>query len=142
MATGDKNTTGWFTAAEVAEAMQLSEQDFLRAYLDGPDDELQYWSGEPQIHWFSLVTWFEEYYTKTSTVTAESRGVQTSVAYGRSLEEAIEIWKREDGKDAARDLLEELLGLDAWTDGLNGRVATNWNMETLDYDVESVPDGM
>ncbi|MFS0894717.1 hypothetical protein [Microbacterium sp. 179-I 3D3 NHS] len=142
MATQDRNTTGWFTAAEVAEAMQLSEQDFLRAFIDGPDDELEYWSGEPQIHWRDLLAWVEKHYYETSEVGPDNPMVKWHIDRGGDPETIIENRKREQAFDGARDLLEELLGLDAWTDGLNGRVATNWNMETLDYEVESLPDGM
>lgn len=140
MSDEDRNTTGWFLPSEVAEAMLISEQEFLRAYLDGPDDELVYWNGEPRVHWFSLLRWVEQYYYETSDVSPESPMVKWHTDRGADPAKTVESKKRDDAIEGARMLLEELLGIDDWVDGISRRVATNWNMETLDYEVETILD--
>ncbi|GEB96449.1 hypothetical protein [Microbacterium lacticum] len=140
MASEDRNMTGWFSPAQVAEAMHLSEQEFLRAYLDGPDDELVYAEGEPKVHWFSLLRWVEKHYYETSTIGTESPMVKYHIDRGSDPAKTVESHKREDATEGARMLLEELLGIDDWLDGISRRVATNWNMDTLDYEVETILD--
>jgi len=111
MAASTNDPSGWFRVSRVAAAMRLSESDFLRAYIDGHDDELTYWGPEVAVHWYSLLAWAEKFYA--TSLDAYEAG------------------------NAARELIENLLGLDDWTDGLTNRVATNWNLDTLDYEVVS-----
>lgn len=120
--------------------MQLSEQEFLRAYLDGPDDELVYWDGDARVHWFSLLRWVEEHYYETSTIGPESPMVKYYIDQGSDPAGTIESQKRSDATEGARMLLEELLGIDDWLDGVSPRVATNWNMETMGYEVKTILD--
>jgi hypothetical protein len=134
MAATNQDRTGWFTITQVAAAMQLGEQEFLRAYIQQGNDELNF-AGEPQVHWLELVKWAENYFTERTIVSEQQ--LQHSVEQGFTAEEAERGWREFYGQMEARELLEGLLGLDDWSDGVTNRVATNWNLTTHEYEVIS-----